>query len=45
MCNVDAFVNFLFVFQGCEPKLVKLLHDTMTYGMLVVLGFAIIKVT
>uniref|UniRef100_A0A1A7YKJ5 Tetraspanin n=1 Tax=Iconisemion striatum TaxID=60296 RepID=A0A1A7YKJ5_9TELE len=29
--------------EGCEGKLEKILHDVLTYGMLVVLGFAIIK--
>ena len=30
--------------QGCEPKLDKLIQDVMSYAMLVILGFAIIKV-
>ncbi|XP_013858173.1 tetraspanin 36 [Austrofundulus limnaeus] len=42
-CNGEPTQPNQFYSDGCEPKLVKLLHDTMTYGMLVVLGFAIIK--
>ncbi|XP_012683983.1 tetraspanin 36 [Clupea harengus] len=29
--------------EGCEPKLDKLIQDVMSYAMLVILGFAIIK--
>ncbi|XP_072243879.1 tetraspanin 36 [Leuresthes tenuis] len=29
--------------EGCQPKLERLLMDVMTYAMLVILGFAIIK--
>lgn len=34
----------LHVFQGCEVKLERLLQGVMGYAMLVILGFAIIKV-
>uniref|UniRef100_A0A4W6BV33 Tetraspanin n=1 Tax=Lates calcarifer TaxID=8187 RepID=A0A4W6BV33_LATCA len=30
--------------EGCEAKLERLLHDVLVYAMLVILGFAIIKV-
>ncbi|KAG7223400.1 hypothetical protein INR49_032227 [Caranx melampygus] len=30
--------------EGCEPKMTRLLQDVLGYAMLVVLGFAIIKV-
>ncbi|KAJ0067618.1 hypothetical protein NL108_008938, partial [Boleophthalmus pectinirostris] len=29
--------------EGCEVKLVTLLHESLSYAMLVILGFAIIK--
>lgn len=29
--------------EGCEPQLVKFLQDVLSYAMLVILGFAIIK--
>lgn len=39
------FTHFpLHVLQGCEPKLTRLLQGVWGYAMLVILGFAIIKV-
>lgn len=35
----------LVCFQGCEAKLEHLLQDVLKYAMLVILGFAVIKVT
>ncbi|XP_037535991.1 tetraspanin 36 [Nematolebias whitei] len=42
-CITSLIQPSQFYTDGCEDKLLKLLHDTLTYGMLVVLGFAIIK--
>lgn len=32
------------MFQGCEPKLEALMQGVLGYAMLVLLGFAVIKV-
>ncbi|XP_017286814.1 tetraspanin 36 [Kryptolebias marmoratus] len=42
-CNGDPTLPNQFYADGCEENLEKLLHDALTFGMLVVLGFAIIK--
>ncbi|KAF7200468.1 tetraspanin 36 [Nothobranchius furzeri] len=42
-CPGIPFQPDLIYTEGCEDKLEKTLHDVLTYGMLVVLGFAIIK--
>jgi len=34
----------LLFLQGCEAKLDQMLQDVLSYAMLVILGFAIIKV-
>lgn len=39
-----AFLNFVFFLQACESKLEQMLQDVLSYAMLVILGFAIIKV-
>ncbi|KPP62280.1 vertebrate transmembrane 4 superfamily-like, partial [Scleropages formosus] len=42
--EVTAFVfGFIYRGKGCENKLVQLLQDVISYAMLVILGFAIIK--
>lgn len=39
-----CFFKRVFFLQGCESKLEQMLQDVLSYAMLVILGFAIIKV-